>query len=188
MNIKVRESYCVNVSLKVCKKNVPLCFGSYIYRTCGLKLFVLFVLVLWPAGTLWAAGWIFWIMYRLHTASYWGASATWMVMCCSPSTWTSAQTSPGCRIFRLCELILWSYLSHKTKTQWLFSYCVLLSEDNLTNFLFYLFVCCFFLSPLLAAEAAVSPSASHHPSGGSYLGSECVRGSTHDGAGEKPAG
>lgn len=43
-------------------------------------------------------------------------------------------------------------------------------------------------SSLHTAEAAVSPSSSHHPAGGSHVGPERVGGTTHDGAGEDPAG
>ncbi len=43
-------------------------------------------------------------------------------------------------------------------------------------------------SSLHTAEAAVSPSPSHHPTSGSYLRPECIRGTTHDGAGKEPTG
>lgn len=45
-----------------------------------------------------------------------------------------------------------------------------------------------FHSLLHTTEAAVSPGSSHYPIGGSHVRPERIGGTTHDGAGEEPAG
>jgi len=62
-----------------------------------------------------------------------------------------------------------------------------LNTIDLNNFvirLSHLYLC----SSLFTTEAAVPPSASHHPAGGSHLRPERFRGATYDCARENPAG